>query len=548
MNEADHMAGNAAQTTGGGEASGIMVDLSWPLHRQVDSAWAAVAESNDGRYPEVMVRSGRLVRLNTEAGTLEEIAGASLRERVSKVARVGQTEATRDGGERWAPKSKPPPDLAETIMARDPGTWTGVPRVQRIVDVPVLAEDGRLIMEPGFHEGSGLYYRPAAGLGDLDLPEAVGVDDLAWAREVLLDELLVDFAFRDEGSRAGALAMLLTPFVRDYIQGPTPLFVVYARRPGWGKDELTAAVLSPACGRVATQAGAEDAAEWRKRITSALLTAPAAVVFDNLSGTIDVNELAKALTDDVWEDRELGRTRMVEVPVRNLWTMNGNNITMSKELAERSVPILLAPRDGATPEEMVTPRQRGRDAWRHADLKTWTRENRRELVRAALILVQNWLEGPVVQRDGPEIVREPELREPPERSMGSFENWAQVVGGILAAAEVGGFLSNVDELRDDLIVDDGEGGGAEQFLAAWERAAGEPYTAKELATLCRFGGPLHDYLPESLALEHDRDLPKKIGYWLKENKGVAHGGRAVVKAPKRDGVNRWEVRAVAAPA
>jgi len=54
----------------------------------------------------------------------------------------------------------------------------------------------------------------------------------------LLDELLIDFPFADEASRANALALLLLPYVRPLIVGPTPLHLITAPTQGTGKDLL----------------------------------------------------------------------------------------------------------------------------------------------------------------------------------------------------------------------------------------------------------------------------------------------------------------------
>ena len=96
----------------------------------------------------------------------------------------------------------------------------------------------------GHHPSSLLYLRLADELQDLRIPDDPNLEEVYEARELLWSDLLGDFCFADNGSRVNALAMLLTPFVRDFIPEPayTPLFVIRAHGPGWGKGWLTEAL------------------------------------------------------------------------------------------------------------------------------------------------------------------------------------------------------------------------------------------------------------------------------------------------------------------
>src|SRR5439155_11701783 len=124
------------------------------------------------------------------------------------------------------------------------------PRVERVVDVPVVDAGGSFVTEPGHHEASRIYYRPADGMTNVRPGSVELVYDVEEARDFLLTEFLGDFDFKDEASRANALGMALLPFVRDLIDGPTPLHVVDAPRPGCGKTYLVETTLYPGCGQV----------------------------------------------------------------------------------------------------------------------------------------------------------------------------------------------------------------------------------------------------------------------------------------------------------
>lgn len=64
--------------------------------------------------------------------------------------------------------------------------------------------------------------------------------------------------------------------------------------------------------------------------------------------------------------------------------------------------------------------------------------------------------------------------------MGSFESWASVVGGVLEAAGVEGFLENREARVADLSEEDGD--GTAEFLRAWRELDLEPVTSAATAT------------------------------------------------------------------
>ena len=271
--------------------------------------------------------------------------------------------------------------VVKTLIARDGSEYPGLARVERVVDVPVLTAGADLLTEPGLDGGSGIYYRPAEGLDGLHVPENPGPDDVAEALEYLMVEYLGDFEFVADADRAQALALLLLPFVRDYIPGPTPMHVIIAPDIGSGKTLLAQACLLPGCGLVPATAPTKQEDEWRKRVTSALLGGTSAILLDNMT-SLDSGALAAALTTGTWSDRVLGESREVHLPVRNAWVATGNNLALSPEQARRSAPVFLDPGD-------VRPADRPRGAFRHTDLLGWGQKHRRALVEAALTLVEH---------------------------------------------------------------------------------------------------------------------------------------------------------------
>jgi hypothetical protein len=503
------------------------VDLSGgDLYRKADEAWTALVEANDEAKPRVLVRGNELVRM-TERGELEAYGPDSLRDELSRAAAFGWLA---DDG--WVAKD-PPQDLARVLLARDSGEYGGAPRVDRVVDTPVLARDGSLITTPGYHADSKLFYRPAAELESVRPADVELVEDVAGARDLLLNDLLGDFGWADEASKANALGLLLLPFVREFIgDDPTPMHLILAPEPGTGKTLLAQTTLLPGCGLVPVTAGDRDHNdEWRKSLTASLLRGTRAIIFDNLRGGLESGPLAAALTSGMWRDRVLGYSCEVSLPIRNAWVATGNNLMVSDEQARRAVPIFLDPGD-------IRPAERSKDAFRHANLLRWAQEQRAALVRAALTLVRHWVEGTAVTTHGGHVfVRDSSTYASSQRTLGSFERWADVIGGILAAADVPDFLGNRDRLNAEANEEMRE---LADFLAAWDALEVEPLEVAQVRDLCRFGGALRDSLPVDLSSMRDDRLEARLPYWLRERRNQRVGGYQLLALDGRP--RRWYIR------
>src|SRR5262249_21633154 len=137
----------------------------------------------------------------------------------------------QNGGTRSA---MPPKDVIQDVLATPN---MPLPILRGIVHVPVFSPSGCLRTEPGYDEESGLYHAPPSGLFIPDIPANPTSHDIAVARQ-LLYELLLDFPFVSDADRTNAIAVLLLPFVRNLIDGPTPLHLIEKPTPGTGASLL----------------------------------------------------------------------------------------------------------------------------------------------------------------------------------------------------------------------------------------------------------------------------------------------------------------------
>lgn len=405
------------------------------LAEMAGAAWRAIGAAND---PPRLYRYGN--GLAWIVGDAIELMGeAHVRHHLADVATFIRWTAGGPGRPPTKKPAFPPVPLAVDLLTVPDPT---LPRLQRLVRTPVFTADGRLLDAPGYDHGSDLYLAPGAFRVPL-APGAPSLEALKAARELLTVELLGDFPFVSDADRAHTLAWLLTPILRETIEGDVPLIVVSKPTPRTGAGLLTkviSLILEGAAPPVTTISRDEE--ETRKRLTAFLVPGPATVLLDNLHGRLESAALAAILTcGGVWRDRRLGRNdQELVIPVRAVFVVTGNNPKFSNEIAGRSVLIRLDPK-------MEDPSTRS--GFRHPKLEAWTRTRRADLLSACLTLGQAWIA---------------KGRPLADIAFGGFDAWAAVLGGVLTVAGIPGFLTNRDGLY---AATDEESAQIKAFLAEW---------------------------------------------------------------------------------
>lgn len=397
-------------------------------------------------------------------------------------------------------------DQAEYIMQLERLPF---PPLSSIIHAPTYAPNGQLITVEGYSR-DGAVFLDLRGMCFRDIPKAPTLEDVAEARWSLEYDFLGEFPFAEESSLAHAVAMGIQPIVRLLIDGPTPIYMVSAPGPGSGKSLLAENLAFAVTGRmpeIITEASDDD--EWRKRITSTLIKCPTVVIVDNV-GRLESGSLAAVLTSRTWSDRLLGRTENVSLPNLSTWVATGNNPRLSGEIARRTVWIALDPKK-------ENPWMR--TGFAHDPLASWVRKNRVELVTAFLILVQHWISVGMPRS---------------KKSIGSFEAWAGVIGGILEAAGIPGFLGNAALLYKRADTE------SEEWIAFvqlwWERHEGRPVKVEELYRLFSLDSP-----SMILGSGQERSQKVKLGKGLSERRDRVIGGFKVVKGDNdsHDKVSRY---------
>jgi len=347
----------------------------------------------------------------------------------TELAKVTHWTKDSDGNVR---EVAPPEDVARFLF-NDATFRDALPELCSVVSTPFFAADGSLVGAEGYDEAAGVYLAP----GDLELARVSANptdDEVKEAVRLLVEEVIADFPLggmnraqimaatgEDAAPVAHTLAYMLLPFAREMIDGPTPGHVFTKPEAGTGAslmDDVCAMIDSakPAAAIVPPSRPEELA----KTLTGALKDGPTRLRFDNVGAAIDNKELASAMTAQTYGARVLGRSQLVDVRVRCVWGFTANNFEATKEVLRRQIFIPLDSHEDDP--ETRTPE----NGWRHANLRAWVRSNRGRLVWACLTIIQNWVAAGMEQQTD-------EVR-------GSYEEWSGVMGGILKAAGVEGFL------------------------------------------------------------------------------------------------------------
>jgi hypothetical protein len=286
-----------------------------------------------------------------------------------------------------------------------------VRELKHIATHPVCVGADFLPARPGWNEASGVFQTCSLQPTPLPLDEGRAV----------LEDQTCDFPFATKADRANFIGLMLTVLLRPAIGEPVPMHLVGASMERTGKGKLASIVLG--CTMFGspipeTQIGTREE-EREKRIGAALLGGKTVLNLDNLAGYLDSAALASLLTSNVYEFRELGLSRLRQIPNGMTIIATGNNVQASSEISKRIVPITLQP-------QSETPHTR--TDYRHPQLQEYILSQRERILGALLGFVASWRDA---GRPMGRVV------------LGGFERHGAVVGGIMAHAGYPEWCSNL---------------------------------------------------------------------------------------------------------
>jgi len=453
------------------------IDNTGPVSQRVELYAETLAKLQRFR-PQVFRCGGRLVSVVN--GKAEPVSTLLLTRRLGEV--------TRTIGRRPVAPIDPPAAIVNAIR-ESADEWKTFPVLDRIVSVPVLLADGRTLTRPGYDDVSCTFYAPS--VEGLTVPDTITREDVDAAVELITITLLGDFPFETNADRANAVACMLQAFVRAQIHGPCPMSDFDAPQSRTGKTKLCELVLLPSCGEVTSTGFPKSPGKQEKELLDELRKAPAAVMFDNVTGQIDSEVFERILTagSGTTSILDVNTSHKVTVNIHQTFCMTTNNGLFGLSMHPRVLPIRIDARC-EHPEERTGPTPG--TTWRHKNVEAWAHEHRAELITACLTLCTWW------EQEGRPV---PVI--PPHAVMGGFEGWQHTLGGILQSVGIDGFCENLADWREST-PENAE--RAERLRKLHAKFGDDPFTAAQCVD-AKLGGRGQTPKSFGMALSSDRDAP-----------------------------------------
>ncbi|KDN84405.1 bifunctional DNA primase/polymerase [Kitasatospora cheerisanensis] len=464
------------------------------ITNEADGLDGLLAVMAANQLPDLYKRSGGPCWVTTDDQgdpQLVQLGADNLRAYLADHVQTYTVTDDKETGGTKAVRALVNPRTCSTILGRR--DWP-LRKITGVVTSPVLRRDGSLITAPGYDPATGLFLHPRVKVRRL--ASELTPESLARAKDIVLGQMLADFPWQTPADRANFLGALLTPIIRPYFDGTTPMFVITATAAGSGKSLLKD--IFQYCYGTASTPWPENDAELRKAITAQLYTTGQPVVaLDNLPNghVIKSPILSALLTEEIWRDRVLGVTATVSMPNDRLWVATGNSLRAGGDNGRRIWWVRLDP-NCPDPDQ--------RDGYKVGDLRPWLRANASTVVAALVTLVRSWAAA------GAPTVR---VRK------GDYSEWASLIAGILDHLGVLGWMADQDDAR---ALDD-ESEDWRMFLEAWRDAFGDRAIATGEAL-----GALKEYVPTT---RDDPPTAKQLGHWLKSRQGRYYGTHKLTMVP-----------------
>jgi hypothetical protein len=159
--------------------------------------------------------------------------------------------------------------------------------------------------------------------------------------------------------------------------------------------------------------------------------------------------------------------------------------------------------------------------FKHQNLLKWVKTHRGQIIWAALVLIQNWIsKGKPLPADSP--------------TMGMFEDWCNVMGGIVEVNGLPGFLGN---LNDMYTTADMEIAVWRSFTEAWlNRFGTNEVGVAELYNLVR-----EKEIPIQIGSGGDRSRKIRLGIQISKMRQRKFGQFRIVFAKQKNHAQCWRL-------
>ena len=479
-----------------------------------------------GTLPNVYNRGYKLVQILRDSVETkeEEITREPNAPRITEMPKVRVRELVSHlcNFVRWKTGQDGEPALIQVPVPDEPvaalharGEWPKIKPLGGIAECPVFRPNKTILDVPGYDEATGIFYEPNADFPSI--PTEPTLDDVQNAIAEIYD-VVQDFPFENDAHLSAWFALLLTPFARPTINGSVPIGLLNKNNHGVGGTMLAEIIGEIFSGRSLPCMPLANEDEMRKRLLALAVAGDPIVLLDNVKGTLDSQVLALTITSQTVQDRRLGISQMVPMPMRALWLVSAQNLVLSNELVRRALHVRL---------ETTLEKPEERSDFKYDPLIPHIRNVRPKLVSAALTVLRGYFAA----------------GSPPQKlpAWGSFEQWSNVVRGALVWAGMKDPLGGREDLTE---TSDSETSALERALIAWE-GLGRPMLISEVLHEIQMGSFAHTELREALAelCDHpaDRLTASIIGVQLKKYRRKNVGGRRFDTKPKQKHGVPWFV-------
>lgn len=303
-----------------------------------------------------------------------------------------------------------PSDLAGLILV-DSAIISSFKNLRTVTRSPVY-DTGLNLVQPGYNEHDGIYYHgpivtPREGMAELE-------------------KIICDFPFRSGSDRTNFIAVFLTYLLIPNFREGHPGVVFNGNQPGVGKTLATQLVANLFEGHSVKSISCIAHQEEFEKNLGSIITDSNIVLIDNARPgkrakfLIDSPVLERCLTDSQLSFRFIGTSNRIERPNDVLFFITVNNAQLNRDLATRCVPINFEWSGLAVDRTYSIP-----------NLLKYVRAHRLEIIGELACLVEVWK-----SRGSPLSSKKTRF---------GLDNWSGVIGGILEANGIDGFLDNLED-------------------------------------------------------------------------------------------------------
>lgn len=325
-----------------------------------------------------VVPSIRLMTVLREGESPPELLIVRRTSSSSIVSELSRCAALMRESARGIPSVHAVPEILCSIILREMSSQ--FPTLTGVAQWPLVNMRGELLYRRtrGWDKRTGIYF---------DIDPSVAVDETLGAEEAwewLREEMLADFPFEDEKSRAAGLAMLLAMMQRPLMK-TCPAFAIVAPQAGSGKSTFVeVASLAIHAQPMALHSLSSDEEELRKALHALIIAKIPAVTFDNVSRgkAVDSDNLAKLITSEMSTDRVLGASETRKEPNQTLVIFTGNNIAFVRDMSSRVMMVEMN-------AKMENPLRRN---FRHPDIRAWASQQRSRIL-SCLVAIAKLADG-----------------------------------------------------------------------------------------------------------------------------------------------------------